>query len=223
MTSVIAESRIQVHHVPTASFEDLQEIGMEELSGRDVTIVHRLILPGYTEFLTRVAEKAKNLTLGACAFTAEEIQKEESYQALVDGYQALTGLEGSKANLALDNGKLVKGKTAAHFDYGSDDAGKDTAPRVTFNTTFYTAEQKFWFWRLGHAINDYTQDADAETLSRLTYMPIPLIPGGTVILGDNARKLSSGKFCTALHEVAAPPKAAEATTVQRIRLLQFFD
>ena len=220
---------VEVTYIPEATFDDILDIGVAKLAVRDATVIERITERGYDEYLTRVAQsartgwipatKTKSSLSKAIIKQAVALKSDTMSQRLIDWYENFrhdrTGVVSNPmCDVSFEHGFSQSEKTKSfqklHFD-----ANMDNVPSATINATLFTASKRPWSWRLS------VPGAD-ENPAHGDEVDVPLVAGGWVILGENARTspLTSAP-CTVAHEVISPESAWSGKNVKRARILLF--
>jgi hypothetical protein len=210
--------------IPEASFDDLVQMGLEDLSVKDAVLVDRLIVPGYEEYLARISGYAEGRlnTFDLNEQLSEYFLNDPFARVLEEEYMKLAegkySVEFSSV-IGYSHDEQVERDDAqqAHIDWAPRDSNNEAIPSVTSNLTLWTASGRDWRWGLS---NQTAVDPEKRVFE-LPQTSVPLAVGGLVLLGESARVDHEGKPCTVLHEVVSPEASWSATEIQRIRVTQY--
>ena len=223
---------VEVTYIPEATFDDILDIGVAKLAVRDATVIERVTEPGYDEYLTRVARLARTSWEPATLRypNSKRLGKQEkdllndpTMKELEEWYKILRrgvngtggGGRGPACSISFMHGLRQAEKELEHEQMQHFDENVSAHPRVVVNATLYTASRQGWSWRLSRPRKELGI-VDKKAVD------VPLIAGGMVILGENARQSFYEETpCTVAHEVMSPRSAWEGENVKRVRALLY--
>ena len=203
--------------ITEASFAKLTDIGLEVLASRDATVIERLTLPGYEDFLGDLAVRADGCMVGQeSEALLREIQTNPVVSAIRAGYERLVGGECFRHSIVAETGFSPKQiRLPGHPTLRPHvDTNIKAQNRVTANLTLFTAEEG-WNWGLSSQTTMHERDMS----SLEPEITVPLKTGGLVLMGEKARFNNLQKNCTPVHEVISPEASWNSGLVQRIRMV----